>query len=95
MIKGRAEKMLGEAFNSIDELLAERDDYNKMLSYAGKYQISIQFWGDGDTNVFIAKDGVGLTDFGGLSPNEAIKRTIEYLNRINRKGISPVTTGKA
>ena len=59
-------------------------DLIKMLKYAGKYQISIQFWGEGKTNVFIEKDGIELTDFGGLSPDEAIRQTVEYLDRINR-----------
>ena len=54
-----------------------------MLKYAGKYDISIQFWGPGNTNVFIEKDGVPLTDFGSLDPEEAIQRTIDYLDRIN------------
>lgn len=58
-------------------------DYQKMLKYAGKYQISIQFWGESDTNVFIMKDGIELTDFGGLDPVEAIAKTVEYLDRIN------------
>ena len=56
-----------------------------MLKYAGKYEISIQFWGDGNTNVFIAKDGVELTDFGGLTPFEAIGKTVGYLDKINKK----------
>jgi len=55
----------------------------RMLAYAGKYQISIQFWGEGNTNVFIEKDDVELTDFGGLEPEEAIKQAVEYLDRIN------------
>jgi hypothetical protein len=83
-IKGQAERMLNEAYSNIDQLLKEREAYNKMLVYAGKYEISIQFWGEGNTNVFIAKDGVDLIDFGGLSPSIAIKKTVEYLDRINK-----------
>ncbi len=95
MIKGQTEKLLNEAYENIDAMLAEIENYKKMLTYAGKYQISIQFWGDSDTNVFIAKDGIELTDFGGLSPDEAINKTIEYLDRINKpRGIPPLTTGK-
>lgn len=56
----------------------------KMLSYAGKYQISIQFWGPSETNVYIEKGGVSLTDFGGLDPEEALDKTLEYLDRINK-----------
>lgn len=95
MITGRTEKMLNEAYSNIDKMLAERDNYNKMIDYAGKYEISIQFWGDSNTNVFIAKDGVELTDFGGLDPAEAIEKTVEYLDRINKpKGTGLLTTGK-
>jgi hypothetical protein len=84
-IVGRAEKALDEVYKNMEQLLTEREDYDKMLSYAGKYQISIQFWGNGNTNVFIEKDGVELTDFGGLMPQDAIKKTVEYLNRINKQ----------
>lgn len=83
-VKGSAEKLANECYKHLDRLLGERENYDKMLAYAGKYQISIQFWGNGDTNVFIAKDGIDLYDFGGLDPAEAIAKTVEYLDRINR-----------
>lgn len=60
-----------------------KEDLRRMLQYAGKYQISVQFWGEGNTNVYIEKDGVSLTDFGGLEPGEAVSKTVEYLDRIN------------
>jgi len=66
--------------------LPELELINKMLTYAGKYEISIQFWGPCNTNVFISKDGVDLHDFGGLSPEEAIKQTVNYLDRITGYG---------
>lgn len=59
--------------------------FQQMLAYAGKYQITIQFWGPGKTNVFIEKDCVPLTDFGGLDYDDAIIKTVEYLDRINGK----------
>lgn len=62
------------------------DQFEKMLKYAGKYEITIQFWGEADTNVFIAKDGIDIHDFGGLDPQTAIEQTVKYLNRINRNG---------
>lgn len=58
---------------------------NRMLAYSEKYDITIQFWGESNTNVFIEKDGIDLTDFGGLSPDEAIKKTVQFLDRINKK----------
>lgn len=80
------------AHKNIDNLLAENErlvkelkNFNDLLSYAGKYEISIQFWGPDNTNVFIEKGGVELTSSGGLSPGEAISKTVEYLDRINRK----------
>jgi len=60
---------------------------DKLLQYANKYQISIQFWGDENTNVYIEKDDVDLIDFGGLTPFEAIDKTVEYLDKIN--GVKP------
>jgi hypothetical protein len=84
MIKGRAERELNTAYENIDMLLTERELFDKMLAYAGKYEISIQFWGEGNTNVFIAKDGIDLTDFGGLDPSTAIANCVEYLDRINK-----------
>jgi len=82
-IVGQAQRDLNTAYQNLDRLLAERENFDKMLKYAGKYEISIQFWGDSNTNVFIAKDGIDLTDFGGLDPAEAIARAVEYLDRIN------------
>ena len=84
MIKGQADRDLQTAYKNIDLLLKERENYKKMLAYAGKYEITIQFWGESDTNVFIAKDGTELTDFGGLDPEEAIEKTVKYLDRINK-----------
>lgn len=57
----------------------------KLSQYTMTYEITIQFWGHSNTNVFITKGGVDLTDFGGLGPIQAIEKTIEYLDRINGK----------
>lgn len=54
-----------------------------LLLYSNKYEISIQFWPD-QTAVYIAKDGVRLTDFGG-DFDFAIEEATKYLNRINKK----------
>jgi len=52
----------------------------KLLKFSDRYEISIQFWPKQIT-VYIAKDGVDLTDFGG-DFDFAIGESIEYLNRI-------------
>jgi hypothetical protein len=59
--------------------------YERMLKYAGKYEISIQFWGESNTNAFISKDGIELYSIGGNDPETALQRTVEYLDRINGK----------
>ena len=51
-----------------------------LLSFSDRYEISIQFWPQ-QTAVYIAKDDVDLTDFGG-DFDFAIGKAIEYLNRI-------------
>lgn len=55
----------------------------KLLAYSNVYEISIQFYPK-TISVFISKDGVELTDFGG-DFDFAIDKAIEYLNRINKK----------
>jgi len=54
-----------------------------LLAYSDRYEISIQFWPD-QIAVYIAKDGVELTSYGG-SFSFAIKSATDYLNRINKK----------
>ena len=52
--------------------------------WSAKYQFSFQFWGKDNMNVFISKDDVELTSFGGRdSIEEIIKDALEYINRIN------------
>lgn len=55
----------------------------ELLKYSTKYEINIQFWPD-QTAVFIAKDGVDLTDFGG-DFDTVIQQGIDYLTRISKK----------
>ena len=52
-----------------------------LLTYSDRYEINIQFWPK-QTAVYIAKDGIDLTDFGG-DFDFAVDKSIEYLNRIN------------
>lgn len=55
-------------------------ELKKLLRFSDRYQISIQFWPQ-QTAVYIAKDGVDLTDFGG-DINFSIRESIKYLVRI-------------
>lgn len=61
--------------NDIDLL-----ELKKLLAFSDKYEISIQFWPQ-QIAVYIAKDGVDLTDFGG-DFDFAIGKSTEYLVRI-------------
>lgn len=54
---------------------------SKLLEFSNRYEISIQFWPD-QTAVFIGKDGVQLTDFGG-DFEFAVGSATDYLCRIN------------
>lgn len=54
----------------------------RLLKFCNKYEINIQFWPE-QIAVFIAKDGVDLTDFGG-DFDFAVGRAIDYLTRINK-----------
>ena len=56
---------------------------SRLLMYSDRYEINIQFWPD-QIAVYIAKDDVDLTDFGG-GFDFAVNKAIEYLDRINRK----------
>ena len=54
--------------------------------YFDKYDITFQFWGKGDNNVFIERDGIELVSFGGRETVEdALNDTLEYLERINKR----------
>lgn len=53
----------------------------KLLKYSDRYEINIQFW-PGQTAVYIEKDGIELSEFGGDS-EFSLRKSLEYLNRIN------------
>lgn len=61
----------------------QMEQLSLLMGYSNKYEISIQFWPD-QTAVYISKDGVELTSYGG-SYNHAINSSLDYLNRINKK----------
>lgn len=58
----------------------------KLLKFSDRYEISIQFWPK-QIAVYIAKDGVDLTDFGG-DFDFTIEKSIEYLNRITNGNLN-------
>ena len=39
-IKGKSEELANHYMGVVDDLLQERSDYDAMLKYAGKYEIS-------------------------------------------------------
>ncbi len=55
----------------------------ELISFSDKYEIDIQFWPE-QTAVYINKDGIELTSFGG-DFNHAINSSIDYLKKINNK----------
>lgn len=62
-----------------EDLLAAVQTFSK------RYQISFQFWGPDNNNVFIMKDDVELYDAGGFAcVDDAIIDALHYLYRINR-----------
>jgi len=56
----------------------------KIEFWASQYQISFQFWGEGDNNVFIYRDHVEIASFGGeSSPIDIIERTVAWCEKSN------------
>ena len=61
------------------ELLQEIEKYSE------KYEISFQFWGKGDNNVYISKDYVDLYETGGYETiNDVLIACLEWIYRVNR-----------
>lgn len=64
--------------------MTESQAFKKLKSYAGKYQISFQLWGEDNNNIFIQKDDVDLWSCGNeKTPLDAMRKAIGYLDRIN------------
>lgn len=62
------------------------DLLKEMDAYFGIYQISFQFWGKGNNNVFIEKNGVDLYSYGALDkPRDIIIHALEWCRRVNPK----------
>lgn len=80
--KEKAKELNSQLPNEIDLSILGR-----LLKYSDRYEISIQFWPK-QIAVYISKDMVELKDYGG-DFDFAIKRSIEYLDRINNKKPTP------
>jgi len=53
--------------------------------YSDKYQFSFQFWGNGENNVYIAKDDINLYDTGGyLTIEDVMIAALHYIYKVNR-----------
>lgn len=54
----------------------------KLESYAGAYEFSFQFWGEGNNNVFIEKDQIEVASFGGEeSIHDILQLTYDWLKK--------------
>lgn len=63
----------------MERLLKEID------KWSDKYEISFQFWGEDNNNVYISKDYVDLYDSGGYeTAYDVIKAALEWIYRVNR-----------
>ncbi len=62
---------------------SQTNKLKSLIRYSDRYEISIQFWPD-QTAVYISKDDVDLTSFGG-DFDFAIGSAFDYLKRINIK----------
>ncbi len=61
----------------------------KLLSqiekFSEKYEFNFQFWGAGNNNVYIMKQGVDLYDSGGFETiEEVLIDALRYIYKINR-----------
>lgn len=65
-------------------MLNDQTLLDEITKWAAKYHFSFQFWGEGDNNVFIRKNGIDLYSTGGCdTPRKAIFKALEYIYRIN------------
>lgn len=52
--------------------------------YSQTYQFIFQFWGSGNNNVYIEKDGTELWDYGsGETIKDILIHSLQYIYRIN------------
>ena len=64
--------------------LTECQMFKRLNAYSGKYQISMQLWGEDNNQIYIQKDDVALWDCGNeKTPLAAMMKAVAYLDRIN------------
>lgn len=81
-----AMRQLGKDHIEAKYLLTQKLLFEKLNAYAGKYQFSFQLWGKGEYTIYISKDFVELTSFGGYEDAEdCMLAALNYLDRINKK----------
>lgn len=57
----------------------------ELYKYMGRYDITFQFWGEGNNNVWVEKGGVELYHSGSnKDPLSAINDALSYLNKVNK-----------
>lgn len=58
---------------------------NEIEAFTATYEFNFQFWGIGNNNVYIEKDGVDLYNSGGYNTiEEVLISALKYLYKINR-----------
>jgi hypothetical protein len=56
----------------------------KIEFWTKQYEFSFQFWGEGNNNVFINRDGIEIASFGGEnSIKDILKLTIDWCEKAN------------
>lgn len=58
----------------------------ELYKYMGRYDITFQFWGEGNNNVWVEKGGIELYHSGGnKDPLTAMNEALSYLKKVNNQ----------
>lgn len=81
--KEENEKPIGR-IPPFDEWFVIGRELTKIQFWSSRYDISFQFWGSNNNNVFIERDGVDITSFGGYdTPLQVLKKAVEWFEKTN------------
>lgn len=77
--------------------MSNQKDYRTAIILLGeiekwseKYEFSFQFWGEGNMNVFIYKDGIELFCAGGRNTvYEILTEAMNFVRKINKEATLP------